>query len=933
MHRFAILFFGLALLARADDLTVLDNTDRAAIHEALRGIRMTETDLSFRKDLAPTVQTTTHSCEFLHDPLQLAEHAEKVAGNLGGGNSQSYSGFYPSSRKLRPYYVHGKSVGLVQFSMEEIKSESLQLTTMLTNVVVDPVFYAKLPTIVSQVVERIVFNSAAARQQLQYAMPFNPAPVFTAFAVENLNLDKDAPELAEWERFGLPVPAVRELLTRSDKLELQDDELAKPIIKAGNHLNWGWLHLAFLNPVYVTGEAADILKTNRFTEPFYAETDTELGKIIVNNLSHTVFTNEAFLIIDTGHDNVYLNSAGGANGLVGRPISIVIALGDNDQFVSRRSFSQGSGVFGIGILAALGSNNTFAAKHVSQGAGLFGCGMLMTGPGTQTFDADTYCQGAGMYGAGILWQRGDATTCRAAQMAQGFGGPGGCGLLLGEKGNSAYIAGGKYPCPWLPGQYFSLAQGFGYGMRPFAGGGVGILCNLRGGNRYIADVYGQGASYWYSTGLLLDLGSNNFYQAYQYCQGAGIHLSSGALVNWGGNNQFSAHAICQGGAHDYAVGMLIDRAGGNRYIADTTAQGAGINNSFAMLLNHGGDNFLAGRDPQQSQAAGHDGGKREYGSIALLLNLGGKNVYSQGQTNNTAWLKPWYGAGLDCETNSLAGQTPPTPAIPPLEAELPVTPCRPVDVHHPVERLLRLAISDKPDAGKAWEELKARGAEVLPYLLTRLDSPDVLVKAKIEELIDHLGTNSIPALIAGIDSAANDDVAQLCCYFLARFDTKAREAIPHVLPLLDRELTQSVAFYTLGHLRATVATGAARAALADQHETVRLRAAQALGRIGDRQAIPALIARLDDELWDVRYAAQDALVTLGKPSAGPLRAAFGKASPRSRSHIIAALAKLGDRRAVALAEQEYRNDNPLVRAALIQQVRELVRSVGRGDWI
>ena len=53
-------------------------------------------------------------------------------------------------------------------------------------------------------------------------------------------------------------------------------------------------------------------------------------------------------------------------------------------------------------------------------------------------------------------------------------------------------------------------------MRPFAGGGVGILCDLKGYDRYIADVYGQGASYWYSTGLLLDAEGDDIYRAYQY---------------------------------------------------------------------------------------------------------------------------------------------------------------------------------------------------------------------------------------------------------------------------------------------------------------------------------------------------------------------------------------------------------------------------------
>jgi hypothetical protein len=151
------------------------------------------------------------------------------------------------------------------------------------------------------------------------------------------------------------------------------------------------------------------------------------------------------------------------------------------------------------------------------------------------------------------------------------------------------------------------------------------------------------------------LEGNDTYDAYQYCQGAGIHLSSGELIDWGGNDTYTAGHICQGAAHDYAVGILIDRAGDDKYSGETTAQGAAINNSFAMLLDHAGNDVYIGTDPKASQAAGHDGDKREYGSVALMLDLGGQNKYSQGQTNNAIWLKPLYGAGLDAEITRASG--------------------------------------------------------------------------------------------------------------------------------------------------------------------------------------------------------------------------------------------------------------------------------------
>lgn len=904
------LFLIVSSAAAAELPPALDARDEQAIEMALRAIKMTPHDLSFQKTNVESELILRKARTFLQQPLMLPVYGQSVASNL---------------------QAVGSLAALAQFSRQQLEVPPMAIRMIYSPVKVDPEFLTNLPPPVARAVEIIADGAGLANQLLQQSLPSEQSQPFAAFAVENLGLDKDPAELQAWSNIGLKTNEVANLLRRDSNLDLQDGELARSILDASDKLDRSGLFAAFQSLAGSVDRAIAILQAAKddpaMQREFQVETDTPLGKIIVGGAGHNVYTNEAFLIIDTGDSNTYVNSAGGANGLLGRPISIVIDMGGNNDFISNRSFSQGSGVFGIGILAALGSNCTFHAKHLSQGAGFFGCGLLMTGEGSHTFEADTFCQGAGMFGAGIVWQRGGHSRFKAAQMAQGFGGTSGIGLLLDEGGNDSYVAGGKYPCGWLSNHYFSLSQGFGYGMRPFAGGGIGVLCDLKGENHYIADVYGQGASYWYSAGLLLDLGSNNTYDSYQYCQGAGIHLSSGELIDWGGNNTYTAGHICQGAAHDYAVGILIDRGGDNNYTGDTTAQGAAINNSFAMLLDSSGNDVYTGTDPKQSQASGHDGDKREYGSIALMLDLGGHDKYSQGQTNNAIWLKPLYGAGLDCEfTNAVAGQASlsldkfTAGRAPTLRTHTRLYQIAPVDTHQPIEQLLRRAISDRPDAQAASDELKKRGTEVLPYLLTRLDSPEVLVRVKTEEIIDHIGTNAVPLLIAGIDHAKNDEVARLCCYFLARFNEKVRAAIPHVLPLINREKTRTVAFYTLGHLRAREAFAPALKALDSRQELVRLRAAQALGHIGDRRATPKLIGTLGDELWDVRYAAEDGLVGLGRQSIGPLRRAFAKASPRAQPHILEALAKLGDSQALAWARQFCGKENQLVRDAELRQL-------------
>ena len=142
-----------------------------------------------------------------------------------------------------------------------------------------------------------------------------------------------------------------ELLRRDDALGLQDCELADAILAASDHFDREALLRAFRTLTAAIDAAIPILQSNQLAE---SETDTDLGMIIIGGTGKNVYTNDAFLIIDYGGDDIYSNSAGGAYG----SISIVIDLAGNDQYISRKSFSQGSGVFGIGILVDCGGDDS-----------------------------------------------------------------------------------------------------------------------------------------------------------------------------------------------------------------------------------------------------------------------------------------------------------------------------------------------------------------------------------------------------------------------------------------------------------------------------------------------------------------------------------------------------------------------------------------------
>jgi len=88
-------------------------------------------------------------------------------------------------------------------------------------------------------------------------------------------------------------------------------------------------------------------------------------------------------------------------------------------------------------------------------------------------------------------------------------------------------------------------------------------------------------------------------------------------------------------------------------------------------------------------------------------------------------------------------------------------------------------------------------------------------------------------------------------------------------------------------------------ALRHEYEFVRWKAAEALGRIGDKRAVEPLIHALKDEDWYVRWKAAEALGRIGdKRAVEPLIQALKDEDSDVRREAAEALGKIGDKRAV-----------------------------------
>lgn len=375
------------------------------------------------------------------------------------------------------------------------------------------------------------------------------------------------------------------------------------------------------------------------------------GRIIIGGTGDNTYEGDDFVaIIDLGGNDTYRGRVASGIGLPGRaPLSFVLDLGGNDRYEGE-DFTQGFGFNGVGILWDLGAGNDYyRSRFCSQACGLLGYGELFDDGGDDQYFTDSGSQGAACFGYGHLIDAGGNDTYRGARYVQACALVGGVAVLTDGGGNDLYYAGGKYlHKPLHNDHYQSLSQGFSIGNRSDAnpamgtGGGVALLLDQGDGNdNYIADIYGQGSSYWYSLGMLVDEGGNDNHVLYQYGLGGGIHLSTGILVNLKGNDTYTdPWGVGLGGAHDYAVGWLIDRAGNDLYQGG--GQGQGLNFSVGFLLD------CAGNDSHACPGAGSIGAGHN-NDISLLLDLDGEDFYTvPGVKNGRFTRQGGHGLIYDC---------------------------------------------------------------------------------------------------------------------------------------------------------------------------------------------------------------------------------------------------------------------------------------------
>lgn len=380
---------------------------------------------------------------------------------------------------------------------------------------------------------------------------------------------------------------------------------------------------------------------------------------------------DALLVLDAGGDDDYEFLAPSDT----HAISVLLDHRGNDRYVTAAAGADpSSATLGYGILWDTEGDDRYQGTEQAQASALFGAALLVDASGSNRFEASSRSQAHAVGGIAVLASGGGDDEFLAQTYSQATGGPGGVAALVDTGGDDRYTLSNVplvRPSPQLPDRNTSMGQGAGYGMRGVfldgrsAAGGIGLLQDLAGNDRYEAQVFAQGVGYFEGLGMLLDDAGNDRFEAPWYAMGAGVHYAAGILLERGvGSDVYrSTHEVALGSANDFSVGVFLDEGGDDEYTAGQLSLGVAHANSTGIFVDAiGNDRYTVMSPTCRALGAAYLhawGNAREtLPSLGVFMDLGGVDSYPthcERAANNRLWAGPRAWPQLDLRSEAAAG--------------------------------------------------------------------------------------------------------------------------------------------------------------------------------------------------------------------------------------------------------------------------------------
>ncbi|MGE3062271.1 MAG: hypothetical protein AB7T10_01385 [bacterium] len=315
---------------------------------------------------------------------------------------------------------------------------------------------------------------------------------------------------------------------------------------------------------------------------------------------------------------------------------LIIDLGGDDVYMAFEEHSLAGGNGGLSGIVDLSGNDEYQGKGYDIGCGINGAGFIDDRDGNDRYSS-SYCSiGAGFNGLGFVLDRGGNDEYISNGLSQGFGFTKGAGIIYDIKGNDSYLSVLGMNDHREEGYHSHLSQGFGYGVRDIASGGVGMIVDDCGDDIYSGEYFVQGSSYWHGLGILYDTRGNDIYRSRRYSQGAGTHFTVGLLFDREGRDLYHSWGVSQGCGHDFSFGMLSDYSGDDLYYSNWLSQGAGNANGAGVLIDFAGDDIYR-TDKEDCQGwANPDRGTFSYG---MLFDMRGIDSFNRAEAKSEVKTK------------------------------------------------------------------------------------------------------------------------------------------------------------------------------------------------------------------------------------------------------------------------------------------------------
>ncbi len=285
-------------------------------------------------------------------------------------------------------------------------------------------------------------------------------------------------------------------------------------------------------------------------------------------------------------------------------------------------------LFGAQLIADLAGDDRYEGGDFAFASALMGYARVFDAGGNDRYLGRCASLGFAFHGVAILQDQNGDDEYSSAYLSQGASSTYGFGLLIDQDGDDAYLSRPEFLDDLrYRDRFLSLSQGFSTGFAPHYGGGLGVLWDRAGDDRYTADIFGQGAGYWFGWGVLMDDEGRDRLKAYQYAQGAGIHFAVGTLLDEAGDDVRLSKGVSQGCGHDGGFGLFVDALGNDHNTAVDMSAGAGSANGLGIMVDFAGDDVHDMGN--HAMTLGHGDMRRDRASMGFFLDLNGRDAYPQ----------------------------------------------------------------------------------------------------------------------------------------------------------------------------------------------------------------------------------------------------------------------------------------------------------------